>query len=453
MIPLKLIKLLLSSTLLMACFAPAWAQSSFLHTYGTNDDERPYGIIETLQGNLLFFGSSGGSAYAGLLNRKGEIIWEHIFSETTEGDETNNAFQLNDTILVLVGDIGFQLQEANPRVTFMHTNGTILKDTFYALESFSAGGLMFVLNRPDKGYFVATGGGLTPNKQATLYFQKTDYQGKRLYYKQLVFPTQAYGLGYTLFKYHNQEKYMVVGSKIKFTLDTLGNQIGKYDTLVADFEQDEIRDLTQLSTGELVLLVNNRFTSKVVFCDTNGIPTTKIWNLPSDTTYSWGGINKTKNGGIVVAGKHILVLDSNSQQIHLNLITDADTIGICRIGESIDGGFYACGLSDGSFNTRNNDIYVYKTTYTGAINTAINEPINYNKNLVVYPNPSKGVFSINGLTMGEASAYITNMQGEIVVDNLKIENKQINCSALNKGIYILHLLQDNNYTPVKLLIY
>ena len=72
---------------------------------------------------------------------------------------------------------------------------------------------------------------------------------------------------------------------------------------------------------------------------------------------------------------------------------------------------------------------------------------------MVYPNPSKGVFSINGLTMGEASAYITNMQGEIVVDNLKIENKQINCSALNKGIYILHLLQDNNYTPVKLLIY
>ena len=452
---LKLIKLLLSSALLFGCFAPTWAQSSFLRTYGTIDDERPYGIIETTQGNLLFYGSSAGSSYTGLLNRKGDVIWERIFSETTEGDMIYDAFQLNDTVLVLVGDAGFQLQEANPRVIFMHTNGTILKDTFYALASFSAGGMKFSLNRPDKGYFVSTGAGLTPDKQATLYFQKTDYQGKRLYYKQLVFPTQAYGLGYTLFKYLNQEKYMVVGSKIKFTLDTMGNQIGTYDTLVTNFNNEEIVDLVQLKNGTYLSLVNDgMFGFYVQTHDTLGIPKHKIISLPLGSGERYlSGICVDSNNNIGISGSHLIRYNSSYNLISEKPFISIDTCWYVKIKPSIDGGFYGIGRYQGTFNTTNYDMLVYKTTYTGAINTAINEPINYNKNLVVYPNPSKGVFSINGLTMGEASAYITNMQGEILVDNLKIENKQINCSALNKGIYILHLLQDNNYTPVKLLIY
>jgi LEA14-like dessication related protein len=70
----------------------------------------------------------------------------------------------------------------------------------------------------------------------------------------------------------------------------------------------------------------------------------------------------------------------------------------------------------------------------------------------VYPNPSKGVFSINGLNQ-TANAYITDMLGKTVINTFTITNNTpIVCNQLQAGVYLLHIKLNNGTQTHKITI-
>lgn len=435
--------------LFLFCCTNTWAQSSFMQVYGSVSDDRPYGIFETNEQNLVFFGSSGWKNYACMVNGYGQIFWQHIYNNKSDGDELNDGFQLNDTTLVFGGDAGFQAQSSNPRLTFIHTNGTIIKDTFYALTALTAGIIEKMVNVPEKKYIFSIGYGMVrnPNMVSSLYVQKTDYTGKRLFSKQLPLVSPGY-----LFKHPQQEKYFVFGLHTKITLDSNANQISTIDSIVPgqgiEKYYNEIRDFKQQADGSYIALIttsSHYIPSFVQFYDVEGNLTSKQWHLPPDSNHRWGAINITNNNGIVVAGSHVLALDSLGNQVFKKpLFLDADTMGITKVAQAIDGGFYGVGLTDGSFAERSNDIYVFKTKPNGDIVTSLIEPQKFNINLNVYPNPSSGIFTISGVTQ-HATAQITDVLGKVVVPQFNVENNTINCTTLAKGNYIITIFANNKY--------
>ena len=91
----RYIKLALSSLVAVLSFVPTWAQSSFMQVYGGIDDDRPSGIFETNEQNLVFFGSYWGKNYACMVNGYGQIFWEKIYDNKSAGDMLKDGFQLN----------------------------------------------------------------------------------------------------------------------------------------------------------------------------------------------------------------------------------------------------------------------------------------------------------------------------------------------------------------------
>jgi hypothetical protein len=117
---------------------------------------------------------------------------------------------------------------------------------------------------------------------------------------------------------------------------------------------------------------------------------------------------------------------------------------LTTIKPSKDGGFFGTGQYFANFDSSSYDIYVFKTKPNGDIVTSLIEPQKLNLNVNVYPNPSKGIFTISGVTQ-HATAQITDMLGKVVVPQFNVENNTINCQTLAKGNYIITIFANNKY--------
>jgi hypothetical protein len=432
--------------LFLFCCTNTWAQSSFMQVYGSVSDDRPYGIFETNEQNLVFFGSSGWKNYACMVNRYGQIFWQHIYNNKSDGDELNDGFQLNDTTLVFGGDAGFQAQSSNPRLTFIHTNGTIIKDTFYTLTALTAGIIEKMVNVPEKKYIFSIGYGMirNPNMVSTLYVQKTDYTGKRLFSKQLPLVSPGY-----LFKHPQQEKYFVFGLHTKITLDSNANQIGTIDSIVPTGH--ELLDIVQLEDGSYYTFVDDNFFGYYVQkLDIEGIFVENWLTLPNNRdTLIYGSslhricVNNKKE--VALAGYTFLVIIDSLKQVKASKPLLPYYSGLLTtIKPSKDGGFFGTGQYFANFDSSSYDIYVFKTKPNGDIVTSLIEPQKLSINLNVYPNPSSGIFTISGVTQ-HATAQITDVLGKVVVPQFNVENNTINCTTLAKGNYIITIFANNKY--------
>lgn len=432
--------------LFLFCCTNTWAQSSFMQVYGSVSDDRSYGIFETNEQNLVFFGSSGWKNYACMVNGYGQIFWQHIYNNKSDGDMLKDGFQLNDTTLIMGGDAGFQAQEANPRLTFIHTNGTIIKDTFYTLTALTAGGVHRMVNVPEKKYIFSIGAGLirNPGLQGSLYVQKTDYTGKRLFSKQITPNVVGH-----LFKHPQQEKYFVFGKHTKITLDSNANQIGTIDSIVPTGH--ELLDIVQLEDGSYYTFVDDNFFGYYVQkLDIEGIFIENWLTLPNNRdTLIYGSslhricVNNKKE--VALAGYTFLVIIDSLKQVKASKPLLPYYSGLLTtIKPSKDGGFFGTGQYFANFDSSSYDIYVFKTKPNGDIVTSLIEPQKFNINLNVYPNPSKGIFTISGVTQ-HATAQITDVLGKVVVPLFNVENNTINCTTLAKGNYIITIFANNKY--------
>jgi hypothetical protein len=70
----------------------------------------------------------------------------------------------------------------------------------------------------------------------------------------------------------------------------------------------------------------------------------------------------------------------------------------------------------------------------------------------IYPNPSKGIFTISGVTQ-HATAQITDMLGKVVVPQFNVSNNApVNCSQLQSGIYFINITQNGQKQVYKISI-
>jgi len=72
------------------------------------------------------------------------------------------------------------------------------------------------------------------------------------------------------------------------------------------------------------------------------------------------------------------------------------------------------------------------------------------QNIVVYPNPSNGVFKISS-PYTDLNYSLTNIQGQLLSKG-KVLNKEVNFSNFNKGIYFLQLSNGNKKSVSKIII-
>jgi PKD repeat protein len=67
------------------------------------------------------------------------------------------------------------------------------------------------------------------------------------------------------------------------------------------------------------------------------------------------------------------------------------------------------------------------------------------ENIFISPNPSKGIFYINGLKKGIDYQYmITDISGKILIENQNLKSDKIDLSKLTDGIYFMTITSNNN---------
>ncbi|MFA6260437.1 MAG: LamG-like jellyroll fold domain-containing protein [Bacteroidia bacterium] len=126
----------------------------------------------------------------------------------------------------------------------------------------------------------------------------------------------------------------------------------------------------------------------------------------------------------------------------------------------------------GTYNTSNNPLNVYAGTideiriynrtlnyaevmelqnFTTVYRTAIDKNLTINENIEVYPNPnSSGMFTINTKYLIQ-SVSVHDILGQNVKQMNSVGN-QLDLTDLQKGNYIIYVIQDNNYTIKKISI-
>jgi len=79
------------------------------------------------------------------------------------------------------------------------------------------------------------------------------------------------------------------------------------------------------------------------------------------------------------------------------------------------------------------------------IPTGINQVPANKDQVIVYPNPGEGIFTIQTTAFDNTSVEVYNLLGEkILSDKLQNNNTQIDLSGLAKGMYQLRLIKNNN---------
>ncbi len=447
--------ILLNSFLLLISVAPLWAQYSFEKVIGGKDSDRPYGMKQARDGYFYLYGQSSmfspfnnGQNYVAKLDQFGNIIWQRAFTETSFADYLTGMVELPDGLLFFGGLSQEQLQEGNARVTIIKPDGTIILDTLHPLPKTSFGCIQVMVDNPDKGFIASIGLG-SPDNNDGLMFQKTNYSGKRLWYKYLPYPNTFYRTK-KMFKRKDKDEYIVFGEQELLWMDSAGNMLDSVQLAVGpreSFTLHDINDIVQNENGSFTILVARQSDSLagqyLQHNDEYGRFVGYGNKLP---TGGFSVLTKTKDKGYFAAGKYFALIDSNEQVVWQTTSTQPEASRTISIGQSSDGCFYGCAIDWSKDNADDPDIYVFKTTIDGVIKSGIGDIHKYKLKAQVIPNPSQGLFTITG-EFKEAQISLSNLMGQKVLQSQNIlPGSKLDASALENGIYLLTVTSgDANY--------
>ena len=72
--------------------------------------------------------------------------------------------------------------------------------------------------------------------------------------------------------------------------------------------------------------------------------------------------------------------------------------------------------------------------------------------MMVYPNPSNGLFTIVSESNASVSLEVYNLTGGLVTSSVFTKNHMLDLSKYSKGIYFLHLKADGKTQITKLIV-
>jgi hypothetical protein len=188
-----------------------------------------------------------------------------------------------------------------------------------------------------------------------------------------------------------------------------------------------------------VLNITVSGTYSVVITDANGITGT------DEVTVTVHSLPVVNLGSDIVAGS-LVTLDAGAGFVSY-LWSDGSTNRTLQVSQS---GIYSV--------TVTNEWGCEGTDQINVTITGIENIDGYNVDIELYPNPSKGIFTllINSDILSEMIIQLTDLQGKIVynndIDMTKTYQSNIDVSNLAEGIYYLKVITGDNLKVKKLII-
>ena len=199
----------------------------------------------------------------------------------------------------------------------------------------------------------------------------------------------------------------------------------------------------------------------VVKTDVNG---NEVWSQTygGDDDDRGSDVDVTNDGGFIFCGTTesygagnndvwLVRTDSNGDTLWTRTyggIYDDRAYSVCTTN---DGGFIICG-STGSFGNGGDDLYIIKTNFIGTL-TSVGEISNINNDIIIYPNPSAGMFQLE-CNYPVYEYEILDINGKVINSKTFKNNKSnisINISNRPDGIYYLKVKSGKEFQVLKLI--
>ncbi len=180
--------------------------------------------------------------------------------------------------------------------------------------------------------------------------------------------------------------------------------------------------------------------------DQYGTETTWVILNENGDVITYGGPYNNLSGAGTTTHHHNVLLDSDG--CYTFVILDS-------YGDGINGGYgngsYKMEQADGTLVFQGDGTFTSEErTYFRVTDSAVIDQV-FSDKIVVYPNPSKGLFTLNNVQ--DAAIQIYNMQGIKVFEKNNLDSHtQINISQLADGIYLAKFIKDNKIGIKKIII-
>lgn len=433
-------------------------------------------------GNILWQKSLGGSgidnAYSIKSTSDGGCVVAGL-SFSTDGNVTGNHGDFDYWVVKLdaTGNIQWQKSIGGPGV-----------DVAYDIQNTSDGGYVVA------GLSRSNGGNVTGNHGNDDYWiVKLDATGNIQWQKSLGGSSWdgAYAIQTT-----SDGGYIVAGNSQSNDGNVTGNHGGddywvvkldnsgniQWQKSLGGSASDVVSSIQQTSDGGYIVAGNSNSTNGDISTNLGGydywvVKLNEIgnilWQKSFGGTYedTLNSINTTADGGFIMAGNTysndgnvtgnqgmwdywaVKINSTGNIQWQKTLGGSGDDIAASVLTAS-DGGYVVAGHSnstDGNitFNYGNFDYWVVKLSPD-----ILSTPIYEKQTTVIYPNPTKGIFTINANETSEAkNIFIYTVLGQKIYNSTFISNESIiDISGQPKGVYFYEVLFENNVVKIGKLV-
>ncbi|PCJ28316.1 MAG: hypothetical protein COA97_01400 [Flavobacteriales bacterium] len=452
------------------------AQVAFNKVYDkSNTQNGGFQIIEISDGGYLIAASYSGSGTGGVwiikLTTSGDTVWTKKYNLSAGLDKAYDLLELSsgefilcgvtqDTLGVYVDGYLMQINTIGDSL-WLKRYGGIDPDLAYNL-----------VQTPDGGFVVSGWKLIAPSfSESDAWVFKTDSLGNMLWEKQF----DNYGLddvfekviitpdgnivcaGTTVLNSVNGKDYVV---KLNQQGDTIWTQQFGGIECGGTFDINSTADGGFIGCGGIC--INGEQRARAYRLDSLG---SLIWAKDfarGDRNYSFSAIHELPNGNFMAAGvdidvnQPILTGEPRVRLFEMNTLGDSlwskqythygngseDYLFDMKLTN--DGGYIMCGYIINSSLPQKNDVLVIKVDSNGCdvsnCTVGINENTLIENEVIVYPNPNNGTFTIEASNLENSVLEIYNLTGQLV--NQTTLNKNTTVIDINnqaKGLYLLKI--------------
>ncbi len=397
--------------------------------YGGTSYDDGYSVQQTSDNGYIIagvtnsFGAGYNDVYLIKTNESGDTLW----TKTYGGTDHDRGFSVQQTLdggYIIAGytesfgagiyDVYLIKTNANGDTIWTKTYGGIDSDIGRAVQQTSDNGYIIA------GYTSSFGAGLTD-----VYLIKTNESGDTLW-------TKTYGgtdndWGFSV-QQTSDNGYIIVGKTSSFGA-------GSWDVYLIKTNEngDTLWTKTYGST-------DNDYGYSVQQTTDNGY-------IIAGNTYSFG----TGTGDV-----YLIKTNEEGDTLWTKTYGGTDNDGGNSVQQTSDGGYIIVG-STGNIFAGSADVYLIKTDVNGNVSGIFNNSFSKKDVINIYPNPNKGVFTIEIYDLQpSADGYdlrIYDILGCEIIKFTTTEHKyKIDVSELSKGVYYLRLKTENEIGVKKLII-
>ncbi|PCJ28315.1 MAG: hypothetical protein COA97_01395 [Flavobacteriales bacterium] len=469
-------KKIVSIIIFLSIGVTSCAQVVFNNVYDFNNDlNGSFEILEVSDGGYLISATYNGNGLTGIwiikLSYLGDTLWTKQYDISINGEQAYSLIELSNGGYVVCGSFSDTItMTASAFLMKIDNQG----DSLW-MKKYETAGHDYAYNvaqTPDGGFVVAGWIWLAPSLTTTdAWVFKTDSLGNMLWQKQFDeygFSEFIQGLvvnadstivigGTTLLNSTTSRAYVV---KLTPNGDVIWKKEFAGPTAADIFNMDTTSDEGYIVAGNII--INGEQRAYAAKLDSLG---NVVWEndfARGDRNYSFSAIHELPNGNFMAAGvdidvnQPILTGEPRVRLFELNALGDSiwskqythygagseDYVFDMKLTN--DGGYVMCGYIINGSLPQKNDVLVIKVDSNGCdvsnCTVGINENTLIENEVIVYPNPNNGTFTIEASNLENSVLEIYNLTGQLVSQTtLQNNTKTIDISKQANGLYLLKI--------------